>query len=133
MSKFLNRISHIILKKDIAVVVGNDFSYLGEVVETFSSVFVYDVTRSVFKARNLIPRLDFTDIKTIPSVDLLIVDEKYLIEIGNFMQLASRYNAGVILMYSEQPSKKILKYLWQNNYELLDTNKAMNLWKKIKT
>lgn len=132
MSKFLNRISDIISKKDIAVVVGKDFPYLGEVVESFNSVFVYDAERPDIKARNLIPRIDFTDVKTLPSVDLLIIEEKYLIEIGNFSSIASRYRAGIILMYSEQPSKKILKHLWQHNYELADTNKAMNLWKKTK-
>lgn len=132
MSKFLNRISDIIVKKEVAVILGKDFPYLGEVVETFNSVFVFDSERPELKARNLIPRIDFTDIKTIPSIDLLIVEEKYLIEIGNFTPMASRHRAGIILMYSESPSKKILRHLWQHNYELADTNKAMNLWKKIK-
>lgn len=132
MSKFLNRISDIIVKKDIAVILGNDFPYIGEVLESFNSVFVYDDKRPGINARNLIPRLDFTDVKTLPSIDLLIVEEKYLIEIGNFTSTASRYRAGIILMYSEPPSKKILRHLWQHNYELADTNKAMNLWKKTK-
>ena len=74
MSKFLNRISDIIVKKDIAVILVNDFPYIGEVLESFNSVFVYDDKRPGIKARNLIPRLDFTDVKTLPSIDLLIVE-----------------------------------------------------------
>lgn len=130
MSKFLKRSSHIITKYETAVVLGRNFSYILDLTEWFDTVFVYDIQRSDVKRKNLIPRIGFTDTKTLPGFNLLAVDELCLWEIATFTPLASLSRAGIILVHNEPIGKKILKHLWQYNYEQVGNYGSANFWKK---
>ncbi len=130
MSKFLKRIDPIVTKYETAVVLGRNFVNIPDLLEGFKTVFVYDTQRPDIKSRNLIPKLDFTDIKTLPEFNLLVVDEPCLWEIGNFTPIASLNRAGIILIHSDPIGKKILKHLWQYNYKSLGNHKSINFWKK---
>ncbi len=130
MSKFLKRLSPILSKQEVAVVVGRNFVNIPDLIDHFQSVFVYDTDRPEIKAKNLIPRLVFTDTKTLPNFNLLIIDEPCLWEIGNFTPLASINQAGIVLVHNEPIGKKILKHLWQYNYEIAGEHKNLHFWKK---
>ncbi len=132
MSKFLKRISCIVSKQEVAVVLGRNFANISELVDGFQTVFVYDHERPDIRARNLIPRIGFEDIKTLPNFDILIVDEPCLIEIGNFTPQASLNNAGILLIHNEFVGKKITKHLYQYNYENIGEHKSLHFWKKAK-
>lgn len=130
MSKFLKRIDPIVTKYETAVVLGRNFVNIPDLLEGFKTVFVYDTQRPELRSKNLIPRLDFTDTKTLPEFGLLIVDEPCLWEIATFTPLASLNRAGIILIHGDPIGKKILKHLWQYNYESLGNHKNINFWKK---
>ena len=130
MSKFLKRIDPIVKKYETAVVLGRNFVNIPDLLEGFKTVFVYDTQRPELRSKNLIPRLDFTDTKTLPEFGLLIVDEPCLWEIATFTPLASLNRAGIILIHGDPVGKKILKHLWQYNYESLGNHKNINFWKK---
>jgi hypothetical protein len=132
MSKLLKRISSVAPEREAAVVVGENFPELTDIFEAYGSVFLYETQTPTVKGRNVIPRLNFTEVKTLPRFDLLIVDEKYLLEIGNFVGIAARYQAGIVLKYQELPSKKIARHLAEHNYTLIDSAKDLHFWKKTK-
>jgi hypothetical protein len=132
MSKLLKRISSVTEQREAAVVVGEQFPGITEIFEAYGSVFLYELQTPAIKGRNVIPRLNFSDVKTLPRIDLLVVDEKYLLEIGNFVGIAARYQAGIVLKYDELPSKKIAKHLAEHNYALVDSSKGLHFWKKTK-
>lgn len=132
MSKLIKRISHIITEKDSAIVVGETFPGLDEIREHFSSIFLYETDTPTVKNRNIIPKLNFSDTKTLPKIDLLVIDEHYILEIGNFIGTAARYKAGIVLRYQEMPSKKIARCLTEHNYQLIDSSKDLHFWKKNK-
>jgi len=130
MSKLLTRISHIISEKESAIVVGEEFPYLEEIVDYFNTVFLYEIQSPKIKKRNIIPKLSFSETKTLPRINFLAIDEKYLLEIGNFIGVADRGRAGILLKYQELPSKKIVRRLTENEYDLVDSTKDLHFWKK---
>ncbi len=130
MSKFLKRISPIISNQEVAIVAGRNFVNIPDLIEHFHTVFVYDTERPEIRARNLIPKIGFTDVRTLPTFNLLIIDEPCLWEIGNFTPLASIHRAGIVLVHHTPVGKKILKHLWQHNYENVEDHKSLHFWKK---
>ncbi len=132
MSKLIKRISHLNLENESAIVVGELFPGLDEILGHYSSVFLYETDIPKVKGRNIIPRLNFADTKTLPKIDLLAIDEKYILEMGNFIGIAARHKAGIVLRYQYMPSKKVARSLTEHNYQLIDSAKDLHFWKKNK-
>lgn len=130
MSKFLKRIEPLVSKYESAVVLGRDFVNIPDLLGGFNTVFVFDTQRTEFKGKNLVPRIGFSDTKSLPNFSLLVIDEPCLWEIGNFTPIASNNRAGIVLVHGEPIGKKILKHLWNYNYECVGNHKNLNFWKK---
>lgn len=129
MSKFVKRLSSYLTRNDNVVVLGSGFSALGDLVSDFQNVFVYDPEGCATKSKNLISKLDFNDIKFLPFVNLIIVEEKYHWEIGNFISVAHKNSAPIILVCQETPSKKINRTLEKNSYELAEVRDSLYIYR----
>jgi len=129
MSKFVKRLSSYLTRVDNAVVLGSEFFALEDLLSDFQNVFVYDPDGCSVKRKNLIPKLRFDDTKLLPFINLIVVEEKYHCEIGNFIPMAHKNSTPIIVVSQDIPSKKINRALEKNHYELAETRDTLYIYR----
>ncbi len=129
MSKFVKRLSPYFTRNDNAVVLGSGFFALTDMAAEFQNVFVYDPDGCAFKSKNIIPKLNFADTKSLPFINLIVIEEKYHWEIGNFIPIAHKNSCSIILVSSTDIPKKIHRTLEKNSYSLAEVRDNLHIYR----
>ena len=74
MNKFKKRLTKIIGRPQNAVVVGQGFGQLANILETFNTVFIFSWDQPNLRAKNLVFRENFNDLNPLHDISAIFVD-----------------------------------------------------------
>ena len=132
MTKFSKRIKKINRRARNLLVLGTAFGNLGELLDSFDTVFVITNSPPIIKKRNLIYRENYNDIHTLTDVDIIIVDFDHSNFISELTQVWRRTNPAIVVQGPDLISKDIQKMLKSDHYNIVEVAKGYYLWKNKK-
>ena len=132
MTKFSKRIKKINRRARNLLVLGTAFGNLGELLDSFDTVFVITNSPPIIKKRNLIYRENYNDIHTLTDVDIIIVDFDHSNFISELTQVWRRTNPAIVVQGPDLISKDIQKILKSDHYNIVEVAKGYYLWKNKK-
>lgn len=131
MSKFIKRISKSINTDGNALIIGNGFGFISDILTIFPSVFVVLNEHQRIKARNVIYRDTLDGLHQLPSLTVVFVDLKFKHRLDEFENIMI-HNKPVFLIEGNDPlEREWTKKFYQLGYRATDQQGYFHLWKKV--
>lgn len=129
MSKFIKRLSKAGLNFDTALVVGEDFVPLDDLLKKFNTVFVIADNSPSIKARNLIYRNFKSSLDALPTISTFFIQEKYNSLISNYLPLLTKSKATLVIWNSDLLDREKIKPLLNYKYKRVSKEYTYHFWK----
>ena len=129
MSKFIKRLSKAGLNFDTALVVGEDFVPLDDLLCTFNTVFVIADNHPSIKARNLVYRNFKSSLDALPTISTFFIQEKYNSLISNYLPLLTKSKATLVIWNSDMLDREKIKPLLNYKYKRVSKEYTYHFWK----
>jgi len=129
MAKFNKRVSKL-SKNPLqnALVVGEGFGYMSNILEMFNSVFVIDENFPRVRARNLIYKENYNDLHLLVDVTHIFVDLKKVLDINLITPVFTRWKSFVVIEGIEIPNKEITHSLLHNGWKCYKLDGIFHAW-----
>ena len=131
MNKFKKRVAKSFSTQFNAVVYGQGFGHLEEILNSFPSVFLINDTVP-FKRKNLIFREKNSDLNSILDVGVLFIDLDKIKDIDFLMPIIIKHKPDIAIEGNECIERNYSKSLWEFNYRPRSKQGFFHVWKKIK-
>jgi hypothetical protein len=96
----------------------------------FGSVFVFSVTPTTIKKRNIVYREEISDISLIPEVGLFYTTSAGLMHLAHFRSIFQHHKPTLMIQTGEHIDRKLARWFVDHlHYELVDLAKHHQLWK----
>jgi len=133
MAKFKKRIIKTIEKPtNSALVMGNGFGHLEEILEMFNTVFVFRDDPPGIKSRNLIYKSNLKAVNDLKGIDVVFFDLQKV----NFFEHISPLLVGsmpdLIVEGNDVVLKDKTENLYRNGYRALAQGGSWHYWRKVK-
>ena len=132
MSKFEKRLRKTTKDTNNAVVVGQAFGHLENLLSIYQSVFVIDDTKPDIKAKNLIYREDSNHMNNIVDVSAIFFDLNRISSLENFKEFWKRNNSYVIIEGNDSITREFSKPLFDTGWGCTSLQGIFHVWEKIK-
>lgn len=133
MSKFIKRLTkNNINISDNALIVGERFGHLEDLVKIYETVFIVSKNPIIFKSKNLIYRHDFQDISVLPTITSVFTDPLNFEKLTHALPIITKYRPNIIVNSSTIIEKIYCKGVYQIGYRPVEIFNDYQLWKKIK-
>ena len=129
MSKFIKRLSKAGLNFDTALVVGEDFVPLDDLLSTFNTVFVIADNHPSIKARNLVYRNFKSSLDVLPAISVFFIQEKYNLSISSYLPLLTKSKATLVIWNSDKLDREKIKPLLNYKYKRVSKEHEYHFWK----
>lgn len=131
MSKFAKRVSKTIRVEGNALVVGDGFGFLTEILKLFESVFVVLNDEPRVKSKNIIYRDTLADLHLLPDITVIFVDLKNKHRIDEFEYTMIRSKPIFLIEGNDCLSGEWTKKMYKLGYRAVDQQGYFHQWKKI--
>jgi len=128
MSKFQKRLSKLLKNYENAVVVGQGFGHLDEIIEIFKTVFVISDLPPKIKSKKLVYREGFNNLSQISEVSIVFIDLIELHNLENVSQLWVRSKSFVAVEGNDPIGREFSKPLYSSNYHCTGLHGAYHIW-----
>jgi hypothetical protein len=132
MNKFQKRLKKLQKHNENALVVGQGFGHLNEILEIYKTVFVINEAHPEIKARNLIYRNNFDDISHMVELTVIIVDLDKVDHLDKLTQLWIRSKSSIVIEGNDPIDRSKSKSLYNTNWQCIDLCGFFHVWEKIK-
>jgi hypothetical protein len=113
-----------------AVVIGQRFGHLPEILEIFKTAFVFSHQAPQIKSRNLVYRIDFSNIQLLSDISVIFVDREQLDNLENFYILLNSNKPMLCIEGTEEISKEQSASIRSAKYIMVESYKRFHIWKK---
>lgn len=131
MSKFTKRVKKSLKSIDTALVLGDAFGCLPEVLDTFNSVFVYNDTHPDIRKKNLIYIQKGCSLDTLPQIDAVFVDSLRVKEIESLVLIMNKFKPVLLIEGNDVIERSLSVELYRNNYRASEQLGTFHSWKKL--
>jgi len=128
MNKFQKRISKLCKNSSNAVVIGQGFGQLNDIVEIFNTVFVLGGDRPETKSRNLVYRETLEHVTDIADVGLIFVDRDQIEKLKSISPIWNKTKAKVAIEGHDPIEREFSKPLYDSNYNCTELYKTFHTW-----
>lgn len=132
MNKFQKRIQKISKSHENAVVIGDAFGNLEDLLNIYRTVFVLGGVRPEIKSKNLVYKESYQNLNNITLVSAIffnLIDLDKLEEFKHFWQK----NDSVVIIEGEEPiSREFSKPLYSTGWGCTSLQGSFHVWEKIK-
>jgi hypothetical protein len=129
MTKFIKKITKGVKNVDSCIVIGQAFGNLNELTEIFKTVFILSNGVDSFRKKNVIYRIDFNDVKTLPHISAAFIDEDQLDNITKLDEILRKNKVVIYIGTSEPIPGGHGKFFNKRNYVLVEILKTYQVWK----
>lgn len=131
MSKFTKRVKKSLKSIDTALVLGDAFGCLPEVLDTFNSVFVYNDAHPDIRKKNLIYIQKGCSLDTLPQIDAVFVDSLRVKEIESLVLIMNKFKPVLLIEGNDVIERSLSVELYRNNYRASEQLGTFHSWKKL--
>jgi hypothetical protein len=113
-----------------AVIIGQGFGHLSEILKIFNTVFVFSEQPPEIKNKNLVYRMDFSNIQLLQDVSVIFVDQGQVSCLEHFYILCNTNKLIVCVEGTDEVSQKFAESLRSAKYSISEQHKRFHIWKK---
>jgi len=132
MTKFAKKVTKAVKHTNNAIVIGRGFGYFDELIETFKTVFVLSDGVNETKGRNIVYREEFSDIKQLPYIDAVFVDNEQLENMKKLENLLQQTSLTLYIGTDHFLHPEYSTFLGNKKYEVVEITKSYQVWKSKK-
>jgi hypothetical protein len=114
-----------------ALVIGDGFGFLSDILSLFPSVFVILNETQRIKAKNIIYREDLENLHLLPGINFVFLDLKYKHRLNEFESLMVNSKPIFLVEGNEVIDRDWTKKFYQLGYRAIDQQGYFHQWKKI--
>ena len=129
MDKFKKRLSKLSNNPQNAVVIGNGFQRLDDVLDIFDTVFVFSNEPSIVRAKNLILKESITSILNATNVTTILIDLEYLPLLEKTLPLWHRWHSLILIEGNDPIGRDKSQELYKNHYRCVELHGVYHVWK----
>lgn len=131
MSKFTKRISKSINIEGNALIIGDGFGFLSDILSLFPSVFVVLNESERVKAKNVIYRENVDNLHLLPTINVVFVDLKFKNRLNDFENIMTTVRPIFLIEGNDVVDREWTKKFYQLGYRAVDQQGYFHQWKKI--
>lgn len=131
MSKFAKRISKSLKVQGNALVVGDGFGFLKDILILFPSVFVVLNEKEKLKAKNIVYRDTLENLHLLPDLNVVFFDFRLKHRLDEFENIMIHNRPIFLVEGDELLSRDWTKKFYQLGYRAIDQQGYFHQWKKI--
>lgn len=129
MSKFTKRLSKLTKNSpQNALVIGEGFGFIEDIISIFQTVFVIDRNRPKIKSKNLVYRQNFDDLQTLVDITHVFFDLKNITDITYASPVFTRWKPFVIIEGNVIPSAEFTRPLINQGYKCYRLDGFFHPW-----
>ncbi len=129
MAKFNKRISKIDGQPlQNALVIGEGFSFLSNILEIFQTVFLINDHRPDIKARNLVFKEESDELHLLVDVSVVFFDRNKINEINLYAPVFTRWKSIVVIEGDEPISRDFSQSLYHNGWKCTSQQGFFHVW-----
>ncbi len=129
MAKFNKRISKIAGRHpQNALVIGDGFGFLSNVLEIFQTVFVIDDSKPTTKARNLVFKEESDELHLLVDISVVIFDRDQINEINVYAPVFTRWKSVVVIEGDEPISRDFSQSLYHHGWRCTSQQGFFHVW-----
>lgn len=128
MDKFKKKLSKLSKNQQNAVVIGNGFGRLAEMLDIFETVFIFSNEQSTIKAKNLIPKTSIDLISNAVNVTAILIDLEYLPLLEKTIPLWHRWHSLILIEGNEPIGRDKSQSLYKNHYRCVELHGVYHVW-----
>jgi hypothetical protein len=132
MNKLQKRLRKLDKNQVNAVVIGNAFGNLENILEIYNTVFVIDENSPAIKAKNLVYRENFHNLNSITEVSAIFFDLSRLDQFEMVKHFWQRNNSKVIIEGDEPIGREFSKPLYDTGWGCTSKQGSFHVWEKLK-
>lgn len=129
MAKFEKRLKKISKSIENAIVVGNAFGHIADMLSVYRTVFVISQNPPEIKSKNLVYREDFKDLSHLPEISAVFFDLDQIHHLNSLATVMTRYRPVVVIEGNDAIGRHLSKPLYDNNYRCTDLLGIYHVWK----
>jgi hypothetical protein len=130
MNKFKKRLTKIIGRPQNAVVVGQGFGQLENVLATFQTVFIFSWEVPDLRAKNLIFRENFNDLNPITDVSAIFIDLDQLQHLETISQIWHKNKCMILIEGYDPIGRNLSTALYRDHFRCTDQQESYHVWKQ---
>ena len=131
MSKFIKRINKSLKIQGNALVIGDGFGFLSDILATFPSVFVVLNEHERIKAKNIIYRDTLDNLHLLPDLNVVFLDLKLKHRLDEFENIMIHNKSIFLVEGNEGLAREWTKKFYQIGYRAIDQQGFFHQWKII--
>ena len=129
MAKFKKRITKLSNKSlQNALVIGEGFGFLPEILETFQTVFVIDNNRPKIKGRNLVYKENSDELNLIIDISMVFFDRDKINDINSIAPVFTRWRSMVIIEGNDPISRDYSQSLYHHGWNCTSLQGFFHVW-----
>lgn len=129
MNKFQKRITKLSKNWQTALVIGNAFGHLEDLLGIFDTVFVIADHPPAIKARNLVYREMFDQFEQLSDIHFMFYDRNTIEMFRSSMGIWNRNKPVVIIEGHDVIGRDLSGHLYTNSYNAVHQEEEYHVWK----
>lgn len=130
MNKFAKRTKNIVGNVEFCAIIGNNFGFLDDIVELFSSIFIISNTDVKHKNKKIIYLEDFTSLSDVSDIGVVFVERHQSNKIKLLPSLLTK-KSPLILVEGNEPIERIFsEELYRYGYKCVSQHGYYHVWSK---
>lgn len=131
MSKFTKRVAKSIKVEGNALVIGDGFGFVHDILDLYQTVFVILNESTRLKAKNIVYRDTIDDLHLLPDITVAFIDLKYKDKLNNFENLMIKTKPILLIEGNEILDVQYTRGIYKLGYRCLSEHGSFHQWKKI--
>lgn len=129
MAKFRKRITKISGRPlQNALVVGEGFGFLTNIVEIFQTVFLINDTKPELKSRNLVFKENSDDLHLLIDISIVFFDKNKINELNLYYPVFTRWKSIVLIESHEPLEREIYMPLLHHGWKVTNLDGPYHVW-----
>lgn len=130
MNKFCKRVSKSVKIEGNALVIGDGFGFISDILSLFSTVFVTLYTNDQIKAKNLVYRESMDDIHILPELTVVFLDLQHKHRLNELENIMIKLKPIFLVEGNDPLEREWTKKFYQLGYRAVDQQGFFHQWKR---
>lgn len=132
MTKLQKRLSKLTKNTTSALVIGTAFGQLTQILDIYSTVFVYGEDTCELKAKNLIVRENIDRLDYLVNVGVVFLDMKHISKLDNLQTFWKKNNSLVLIEGNDAIPRELSKPLYDSGWRCTSLQGTFHVWEHYK-
>lgn len=131
MNKIQKRLSKLSRKSTNAMIIGDGFGLLSNIIEIYRTVFIIFSSNDLFRSKNLLYRENINNLNNISDVGAIFFDKNQLNHLESLQYFWSKNNSIIFIEGNEVIERDYSKPLYNSGWRCTSQQGHFHVWEKM--